>query len=103
MLLVLLRPSADQCPFYFFEEGLSPEDRMRPYARIDLLRRHVLWIYLNQASRHDYGFRGLPRPHSKTPIEDGLIIYPVPSCDGLVLQSQMHYMNHSARVHKGLF
>ena len=27
------RPSADQCPFCFFEEGLSPEDRMRPYAR----------------------------------------------------------------------
>src|SRR5436190_1850208 len=24
-----IRPSADQCPFCFFEEGLSPEDRMR--------------------------------------------------------------------------
>src|ERR1700756_1034488 len=38
------RPSADQCPFCFFEEGLSPEDPMRPYARIDSLRRHVLRI-----------------------------------------------------------
>jgi hypothetical protein len=76
---------------------------MRPYARIDSLRRHVLRIHLNQASRHDYSFRGLPRPHSETLTEDGPIICPVPSCDGLVLQSQMHYMNHSARCIKGLF
>jgi hypothetical protein len=76
---------------------------MRPYARIDSLRRHVLRIHLNQASRHDYGLRGLPQPHSETPTEDGPIISPVPSCDGLVLQSQMQYMNHSARVHKGPF
>jgi len=98
-----IRPSADQCPFCFFEEGLSPEDRMRPYARIDSLRRHVLRVHLNQASRHDYGLRGLPQPHSETPTEDRPIICPVPICDGLVLQSQMHYMNHSAKVHKGPF
>ena len=97
------RPSADQCPFCFFEEGLSLEDRMRPYARIDSLRRHVLRVHLNQASRHDYGLRGLPQPHSETPTDDAPIICPVPTCDGLVLQSQMHYMNHSAKVHKGPF
>jgi hypothetical protein len=76
------RPSADQCPFCFFEEGLSPEDRMWPYTRIDSLRRHVLRVHLNQASRHDYGLRGLPQPHSKTPTDDGPIICPVPTCDG---------------------
>jgi len=51
---------------------------MRPYARIDSLRRHVLRVHLNQASRHDYGLRGLPQPHSETPTEDGLQTADVP-------------------------
>jgi hypothetical protein len=97
------RPSADQCPFCFFEEGLSEKDRMRPFSRIDSLRRHVLRVHLNQASRHDYGLRGLAQPHSESPPEDGPIICPDPGCDGLVLRGQMHYQNHSARVHKGPF
>ena len=97
------RPSSDQCPFCFFEDGFPPADRMRRYARIDSLRRHVLRIHLNQASRHDYGLRGLPQPPSDTAIEDGPIICPEPACNGLVLQDQMHYMSHSARVHKGPF
>ena len=93
------RPSANQCPFCFFEQGLSEKDRLRPYARIDSLRRHVLRIHLNQASRHNYGLRGLPGAH----IEDGPVTCPVPRCKGLVLENQMHYMNHSSRVHKGPF
>jgi hypothetical protein len=101
--LVSPRPSADQCPFCFFEEGLSEKDRMRPFSRIDSLRRHVLRVHLNQASRHDYGLRGLAQPRSESPPEDGLIICPDPGCDGLVLRDQMHYQNHSARVHKGPF
>ena len=83
------RPSADQCPFCFFEEGLSPEDRMRPYARIDSLRRHVLRIHLNQASHRGYGPRGPPQPHSEAPMEDGPIIRPDPSHDKPILQSQL--------------
>jgi hypothetical protein len=100
---VSLRPSADQCPFCFFEEGLSEKDRMRPFSRIDSLRRHVLRVHLNQASRHDYGLRGLAQSHSESPSEDGPIICPVPVCDGLVLRGQRHYQNHSVRVHKGPF
>ena len=75
---------------------------MRRYARIDSLRRHVLRIHLNQASRHDYGLRSLPQPPSDT-VTDRPIIYPEPACNGLVLQGQMHYMSHSAKVHKGPF
>jgi hypothetical protein len=97
------RPSPDQCPFCFFEDGLSPEDRMRPYARIDSLRRHVLRVHLNQASRHDHGLRGLRQPHSMVPIWDGPIVCPIPDCGGLILDSQMHYQSHAARVHKGPF
>jgi hypothetical protein len=65
------------------------------------LRRHVLRIHLNQASRHDYGLRDLPQPPSDTVIEDGPIICPESACNGLILQGQMHYM--SAKVHKGPF
>jgi hypothetical protein len=72
---------------------------MRRYVRIDSLRRHVLRIHLNQASRHDYGLRGLPQPPTAT--EDGPIICPEPACNGLVLQGQMHCMSHSAKVHEG--
>ena len=97
------RSSADQCPFCFFEEGLLEKDRMRSFSRIDSLRRHVLRVHLNQASRHDYGLRGLAQPHSESPPEDGPIICPDPGCDDLVLRGQMHYKNHSARVHKGPF
>jgi len=97
------RPSSDQCPFYFFEDSLPQADRMRRYARIDSLRRHVLRTHLNQASRHDYGLRDLPQPPSDTVTEDGPIICPEPACNGLVLQGQMHYMSHSAKVHKGPF
>jgi Protein of unknown function (DUF3435) len=95
------RPSSDQCPSCFFEDSLPPADRMRRYVRIDSLRRHMLRIHLNQASRHDYGLRGLPQPPTVT--EDGPIICPEPACNGLVLQGQMHYMSHSAKVHKGPF
>jgi hypothetical protein len=97
------RPFSDQCPFCFFEDSLPQADRMRRYARIDSLRRHVLRTHLNQASRHDYGLRDLPQPPSDTVTEDGPIICPEPACNGLVLQGQMHYMSHSAKVHKGPF
>jgi hypothetical protein len=53
------RLSADQCPFCFFGDDLSPKDRVRPYSRIDSLRRHVLRVHLNQASRHSYSLQGL--------------------------------------------
>jgi len=95
------RPSSDQCPFCFFDDALPLASRMRPYLRIDSLRRHVLRVHLNQASRHDYGLRGLPPSYSK--VEEGPIICPVPRCGGLVLDSHMQYMNHSARVHNGPF
>jgi len=88
------RSSAD-CPFYFFDEGLSGKDRLQPYARIDSLRRHVLRTHLNQASRHNYSLRGLPRAHSHMPIEDGPVACLEPRCDRLILENQMHYMNHT--------
>jgi hypothetical protein len=66
--------------------------RMRESTRSGV----VLRIHLNQASHHDYGLRG----HSETPTENEPIIYSVPTYDELVLQSQMHYMNHAARVYK---
>jgi hypothetical protein len=97
------RPSSDQCPFCFFDDGLSSADRMRPYSRIDSLRRHVLRIHLNQASRHDYSLRGLAQPRTDRPTEDGPIVCPVPACGGLVLQGHKHYKNHAAKVHKGPF
>ena len=86
------QPFSEQCPFCFFDDALPLPSRMRSYSRIDSPRRHVLRVHLNQSSRHDYGLRGLPLPHSKT--EDGPIICPVPRCGGLVLYSHMHYMNH---------
>jgi hypothetical protein len=79
------RPSRDQCPFCFFEDRLPPVDRDRYYARIDSLRRHVLRVHLNQASRHDYGLRGLYQPDSEPPTEQKPIVCPVPACHGLVL------------------
>jgi hypothetical protein len=97
------KPSPDQCPFCFFEDGLSVTDRMRRYSRIDSLRRHVLRVHLNQASRHNYGLRALSPPHSDAPMVDGPVTCPDPKCCGLVLESQMHYKNHSSRVHKGPF
>jgi hypothetical protein len=97
------RPSADQCPFCFFDGGLLEKDRLRPYARIDSLRRHVLRVHLNQASRHNYGLRGLPKASSRASIEDGPVTCPEPRCGGLVLENQMHYMNHSSKVHNGPF
>jgi hypothetical protein len=93
------RPSRDQCPFCFFEDSLPPVDRDRHYARIDSLRRHVLRIHLNQASRHDYGLRGLHQPLT----EQKPIVCPVPACRGLILQGENHYKSHSAKVHKGPF
>jgi hypothetical protein len=97
------RPSLDQCQCCFFDDTLNPEDRLRPYARIDSLRRHVLRVHLNQASRHDYSLRGLAAPLADTPVEKTPIICPIPACDGLVLQGQMAHKNHAARVHKGPF
>ena len=97
------RPSSDQCPFCFFDDSLLLVDRQRPYARIDSLRRHVLRVHLNQASRHDYGLRGLHHPQSDPPTEHKPIVCPVPACGGLVLHGDMHYKNHSAKVHKGPF
>ena len=97
------KPSSDQCPFCFFEDGLSATDRMRRYSRIDSLRRHVLRVHLNQASRHNYGLRALSQPCSDAPMVDGPVTCPDPKCGGLVLESQMHYKNHSSRVHKGPF
>ena len=97
------RPSRDQCPFCFFEDRLPPVDRDRHYARIDSLRRHVLRVHLNQASRHGYGLRGLHQPDSDPPTEQKPIVCPVPACRGLVLQGENHYKSHSARVHKGPF
>jgi hypothetical protein len=97
------QPSSNQCPFCFFDDSLLLVDRQRPYSRIDSVRRHVLRVHLNLASRHDYGLRGLPQPPSDTVTEDGPIICPEPACNRLVLQGQMHYMNHSAKVHKGPF
>ena len=79
------RPSPEQCPFCFFEDALKPEDRLRPYARIDSLRRHVLRVHLNQASRHDYSLRGLATPLPDIPVEERPIIYPIPACEGLIL------------------
>ena len=61
---VSLRPSPDQCPFCFFKDRLPPVDRDQHYTRINSLRRHVLRAHLNQASRHDYGLRGLHQPDS---------------------------------------
>jgi hypothetical protein len=61
---VLPRPLADQCPFCFFDEGLSEKDRLRLYSRTDSLR---LRVYLSQASRHNYGLRGLSRAYSHAP------------------------------------
>jgi hypothetical protein len=46
------QPSSEQCPFYFSDDALLLTSRMRPYSRIDSLRRHVLRVHLNQASRH---------------------------------------------------
>ena len=97
------QPSADQCPFCFFDEGLSEKDRLRPYARTDSLRRHVLRLHLNQASCHNYGLRGLPRAHSHAPIEDGPVTCPEPRCGVLVLENQIQYMNYSSKVHNGPF
>jgi hypothetical protein len=97
------KPSPDQCPFCFFEDGLSATDCMRRYSRIDSLRRHVLRVHLNQASRHNYGLRALAQPRSDAPMVDGPVTCPDPNCGGLVLESQMHYKNHSSRVHKGPF
>jgi hypothetical protein len=97
------RPSADQCPFCFFDDSLLLVDRQRRYARIDSLRRHVLRVHLNQASRHDYSLRGLHHPPSDPPTEHKPIVCPVPVCGGLVLHGEMHYKNHSAKVHKGPF
>jgi Protein of unknown function (DUF3435) len=96
------RPSKDQCPFCFFEDGLQLDDRERRYSRNDVLRRHVLRVHLNQASDHDYGLRGL-RPDSDLSTEQKPIVCPVPACGGLVLQGENHYKSHSARVHKGPF
>jgi len=76
---------------------------MRSYARIDSLRRHVLRVHLNQASRHDHGLRGLRQHSSETPIEEKPVVCPIPDCGGLVLDGRMHYQSHAARVHKGLF
>jgi hypothetical protein len=101
--LVSPRPSRDQCPFCFFEDRLPLVDRDRHYARIDSLRRHVLRVHLNQASRHGYGLRGLHQPDSDPPTEQKPIVCPVPVCRGLVLQGENHYKSHSARVHKGPF
>ncbi len=97
------RPSSDQCSFCFFDDTLKPEDCLRPYACIDSLRRHVLQVHLNQASRHDYSLRGLAAPLADTPVEERPIICLIPACDGLVLQGQMAYKYHAARVHKGSF
>ena len=97
------RPSSHQCPFCFFTDGLPPVDRHRRYARIDSLRRHVLRAHLNQASRHDYGLRGLHQPDSDLSTEQKPIVCPVPACGGSVLQGENHYKSHSAKVHKGPF
>jgi hypothetical protein len=97
------RPSRDQCPFYFFKNRLPSVDRDRPYARIDSLRRHVLRVHLNQALCHDYGLRGLHQPNFDPPTEQKLIVCPVPTCRGLVLQGENHYKSHSAKVYKGPF
>jgi hypothetical protein len=97
------RPSRDQCSFYFFEGRLPPVDRDRHYARIDSHRRHVLRVHLNQPSRHGYNLRGLHQPDSDSPTEQKPIVCPVPTCRGLVLQSENHYKKHSAKVHKGPF
>jgi hypothetical protein len=97
------RPSSDQCPFCVFKDGLPPVDRDRRYARIDSLRRHVLRIHLNQASRHDYGLRGLHQPDPDLSTEQKPIVCPVPTCGGLVLQGENHYKSHSAKVYKGPF
>jgi hypothetical protein len=64
---------------------------MRSYSRIDSLRRHVLRVHRNQASRHNYGLRALPQPHSDAPMVDGPVTCPDPTYGGLVLESQMHY------------
>ena len=64
---------------------------MRPYSRSDSLHRYVLRIHLNQASRHDYGLRGLVLRDTIMPTEDGPIICLVPACGGLVLQGRNHY------------
>jgi hypothetical protein len=94
---------SDQCPFCFFDDSFPPADRMRRYARIDSLRRHVLRIHLNQASRHNYGLRGLPQLPPEKATDNGPIVCPEPACGGLILKSKMHYMSHSAKVHKGPF
>jgi hypothetical protein len=97
------RPPQDQCPFCFFEDRLPPVDRDWHYARIDSLRRHVLRVHLNQASRHDYGLRGLHQPDSDPLTEQKPIVCPVPACRGLVLRGENHYKSHSVKVHKGPF
>jgi hypothetical protein len=51
----------------------------------------------------EYPFVERARIADATVTEDGPIICPEPACNGLVLQGQMHYMSHSAKVHKGPF
>ena len=92
------RPSSDQCSFCFLEDGIPLVDRYRQYTRIDSLRRHVLRVHLNQASRYDCGLRGLHQPDSDLSTEQIPIACPVPACSGLVLQGESHYKSHSAKV-----
>jgi hypothetical protein len=74
---------------------------MRPYARIDSLRRHVLRIHLNQASPPEYGLRGLPGPHPDMPGEDGRS--PVRSLPvmGWSSEGPMHYKNNQIENRRG--
>ena len=43
------------------------------------------------------------RHATTTAFEQKPIVCSVPTCRGLVLQSENHYKNHSAKVHKGPF
>lgn len=104
-------PSSRQCPFCFFDNSLPEAARKRELARPDSLRRHILRVHLNRASRHGYGFRGFPRHHydqssresSYESTEDSVISCPDPACDGILLKGQRHYMSHSAKIHGGPF
>lgn len=73
---------------------------MRLYSRIDSLGRHILQVHLNQASRHNYGLRGLLQPLSDALSLTDWSPAQFPPVVGWLWRVQMHYMDQSSKVRK---